>query len=120
MKKNNYYNKIKKARKKADKLFQEIGLYLTPKCECCGRPATEIHHFIPKSLSTYLRYDLENGISLCRSCHFAHHSKYDPEIYEKMTANKSPEWFAHIKSKRQEFVKPTLAWYESKILTLTK
>ena len=108
-------NPIKTARNKADKLYQIVGLKLNPICECCGNPATEIHHFLPKSLSNALRYDLKNGISLCRSCHFKHHSRFDPAIYERMTANKSPEWFLYIRNKRREIIRPTLTWYKSKI-----
>jgi len=113
-------DKRKTLRNRADKLYQSVGLKLNPICECCGKPATELHHFIPKSLSTALRYDLKNGISLCRSCHFRHHSRFDPAIYEQMTANKSAEWFEYIKANRNKIVKPTLSWYKSQIEKLTK
>jgi len=108
-------NPLKTQRNKADKLFQQVCLLLNPYSMVSGKPAQVTHHFIPKSLSNALRYDIENGITLTNGEHLQHHSQGDPEIYEKMTANKSPEWFAHIRTKRREIIKPTLTWYKSKI-----
>jgi len=117
---NKQYQKIKKARAKADRLFQEVCLKLNPQSMVSGLKAEVTHHFVPKSLCMALRYDIENGITLTNGEHFSHHTKGDPEIYEKMTANKTAEWFVHIRNKRHEIIKPTLAWYESKIESLTK
>jgi len=108
-------NPIKTARNKADKLFQQVCLKLNPNSMVSGKPAEVSHHFIPKSLSNALRYDIENGITLTNGEHLQHHSQGDPEIYEKMTENKSAEWFAYIRSKRREIIKPTLAWYKLNI-----
>lgn len=36
----------------------------------CTRVGTvEVHHIYPKSLYTEKAYDLDNGVSLCKSCH---------------------------------------------------
>ncbi len=42
-------------------------------CEICG--STKIlhsHHIEPKSTTPNLAYDIENGMCLCRDCHFKH------------------------------------------------
>lgn len=107
--------KIKRLRNKADRLFQEVCLKLNPRSMVSGEKAEVTHHFVPKSLCMALRYDTENGITLTNREHFIHHSQGDPEIHQGMTANKPPEWFAHIKSKRQEIVSPTQEWYQEQI-----
>ena len=45
-------------------------------CQACleaGRavPATDVHHQITVALAPHLRLDLDNLISLCKSCHSA-------------------------------------------------
>ena len=113
-------NPIKQARAKADKLYQQVCLKLSPNSMASGLKAEVTHHFIPKSLSTALRYDIKNGITLTNAEHFRHHTRGDPIIYEQMTANKSAEWFEYIKSHRNLIIKPTLGWYKSQIDKLNK
>lgn len=112
--------KRKRLRNKADKLFQEVCLLLSDNCECCPKKAQVSHHFVPKSLSNNLRYNIDNGITLCFGCHFTHHTKYDPEIYAKMTENKPPQWFTLIRTERDKLAKTTLAWYQGHVDRLTK
>ena len=39
------------------------------KCERCGKTKyLQAHHIIPRT-NYALRYDLENGVALCRACH---------------------------------------------------
>ena len=114
------YDKIKRLRNKADKLWQIKGLELEPYCIVCGKKAHCRHHFIPKSLSSGLRHDIKNGISLCFSHHQKWHSTGDPELYEAMTSNKSAEWFEHIKANRRKEIKPSLKNYEVAIKELSK
>lgn len=110
--------KKKRTRNKADRLFQEVGLKDKPKCLACGKKAQVIHHFCPKNLSNALRYDLQNAIPLCKSCHFRHHTLSDPSVYEKMTANKPPEWFKYIREHRDKPINTTLQWYQEQIKKL--
>ena len=84
-----------------------------------GLKAQVTHHFIPKSLSNALRYDIENGITLTTGEHFKHHNG-DPQIYENFMERKSADWYKYIKSKRKEIVSPTLGWYKKKFDELTK
>ena len=46
-------------------------------CECCGqRVNLHAHHIKPYADNPELRYDVENGISLCSVCHWEeHHGK---------------------------------------------
>ncbi len=99
-------------RKKCDKLWFEILITKTPLCEVCGKTATQIHHFIPKSLSSFLRYDLLNGISLCVGCHFAHHSKADPNITAAIISIRGKKWFEYINANRRNPVKISKTYYQ--------
>ncbi len=38
-------------------------------CEICGKPATESHHIIPKSVNPFIALDPDNGLSVCKECH---------------------------------------------------
>jgi 5-methylcytosine-specific restriction endonuclease McrA len=46
-------------------------------CKCCGihgqRGKIVAHHIIPWSLNKELRFDVSNGITLCKKCHCAIH-----------------------------------------------
>lgn len=35
----------------------------------CKRKGREVHHIIPYSSAPHLRYTVENGILLCKTCH---------------------------------------------------
>ena len=40
------------------------------RCKACGtKKHLEAHHIYPKSLYPKRKYDLENGVALCRKCH---------------------------------------------------
>ena len=65
---------------KADKLLTPIVRKLTPKCEACGNDTQVAHHWIEKSRSNYLRYDLRNLIALCQSCHTKIHNRFGNSV----------------------------------------
>lgn len=113
-------DKRKTLRRKADRLFQEIIVKLHPYCESCSKPTTVGHHFIPKSLSNSLRYEIINGIGLDNGCHFAWHTKSDPVIYERIIEKRGNEWLAKIRQIREKEVKVTVGWYREQIAKLEK
>ena len=62
-------------------------------CEVCSNPNQVGHHFFPKSLSLKLRYDFNNIISFCFSCHFKHHRQNDPTIHATIIKNRGWKWY---------------------------
>jgi len=54
------------------------------RCQCCGVKQGEVnftvelhgHHIIPWKESVDLRYDVNNGITMCHGCHIKFHSQY--------------------------------------------
>jgi hypothetical protein len=73
-------DKHKTLKNKADKLFQELGRQVYDKCyvKGCKEPYSCLHHFIHKSQSNALRWDLWNGIPVCHKHHCKIHAKNDP------------------------------------------
>jgi len=99
----------KKARlkKKLDRLIQEIYVKKYPKCLVCGNKTSEMHHFVPKSRSFFLRYDKRNLIPLCKSCHFKHHMG-DPAIHFTVIQKKGVDWYNELNKDRYKIMKNTL------------
>jgi hypothetical protein len=113
--------KVSTLRNKADKLLQELGRKTYSRCAVCGGNAYScLHHFIPKSLSSALRYDWDNCVPVCHSCHFSIHSKDDPWMYERMIAWLGTEKMNRIAKKRRDTVKTNSAYYKSIIERLQK
>lgn len=44
--------------------------------KCNAKKNLQAHHCIPVNVSPEMVYDINNGITLCRSCHAEFHSKY--------------------------------------------
>lgn len=56
--------------KKDDYSCQDCGLKHKSLCECCKRPFyLHTHHIKPFATNPELRFDVNNGISLCNKCH---------------------------------------------------
>ena len=92
---------IKTLRNRADKLFHQAILKKHPNCLICGKPANCAHHYIPKSQSNNLRYDLDNGIPICMGCHLRHHQAGDPRIAEIILEKKGKRWAESLHAKRR-------------------
>lgn len=91
--------------KDCDKLLSPILIKLKPKCLLCGNPTQVFHHHVHKSKSLILRYDFENGINLCYSCHFKLH--YNESYWaSKIVEIKGLEWFKKLDQKKNEIIKP--------------
>lgn len=94
----------KKLRSIADKLFTEVVILSMGKlCEVCGyRNANTAHHFIPKSESGWLRYNLENGIPICMECHYQMHSARGPLLIGQIIGSRGLSWFDNLKKLKKE------------------
>lgn len=94
---------VKSMRNKCDKLLTPIIKAQHPECflkgsKNCNFHSQVAHHHIKKSRSSALRYDLENLIPLCNSCHLMLHqneSKWVLELIER----KGIEWAQSLKEK---------------------
>ncbi len=88
-------------------------------CTTCGRSANTLHHFVPKSLSLNLRYDVQNSIPMCTgigSCHYKVHG-FDPtETYrlnDIIVKKRGEEWHRYIEDNRRVKVKHNVMWLEA-------
>lgn len=98
--------------KKCDGHMQDIGRMLHQFCEVCGSKNEVGHHFITKSLSSFLRYEFRNLVPLCHSCHFKHHISSDPSISATIIAKRGMGWFSWIESVRRNEMKMGIGDYK--------
>lgn len=101
-----------KLAKKAEKKAIEKKLAEFPFCLVCGAKATTCHHYVPKSLSAYLRCDEKNLIPICNSCHFTHHTKGDPKIHETIEEKMGKKWLKYINENRRKIIKNTVGYWK--------
>lgn len=87
--------------KKCDNRMQDVERGMFSCCEACGGSNQVGHHYITKSLSSYLRYDWKNIIPLCHSCHFKHHIQSDASIHNTVNAKRGAEWIEYIETHRR-------------------
>jgi len=104
--------------KQADKLW-----YLKlkkPKCEVCGEKAIQVHHYYYKGSYGHLRYDLDNGVSLCQGCHFVLHAQDPKKIEQQIIAKRGQKWADNLKAKSKEIHKSyqTIGYYREVIKEL--
>ena len=94
-----------------------------PFCEYCGQPMSAFHHFIPKSRSTLLRYDIKNAIPLCQKCHYKIHFSSKPsEVYEivkSIRENRGKDWCKYIDEREGISISKTMLWLNEQKNKLT-
>jgi len=107
-------NEKKKLKRECDKIWYKIILTLHPRCEVCGEQAIQAHHFFPKGNYDHLRYEIENGVGLCRGCHFRLHHIGDPTINKTIIEKRGEEWYNELlmKSKDRQYSFKTVKYYE--------
>jgi 5-methylcytosine-specific restriction endonuclease McrA len=71
---------LKKLRDKADSLLTPLCKKISPNCEACNQPTQVGHHWIEKSRSSFLRYDMRNLIALCNPCHAKIHNRFGNSV----------------------------------------
>ena len=95
---------IQKLTHKLDKAIQDYYRRNIMGCESCGKRAEVMHHHHPKSRSNYLRFDPDNLIYLCNSCHFKLH-KGDPTIAYNYRQMHLPDWEKELTEKCHTYKK---------------
>ena len=111
----------KQLRSAADKLCYQI--YLKEECEVCGKKAVYLHHFWYKRNYPHLRFDPDNLISLCISCHPALHFQDPKKIESKIIEKRGKKWYKKLSKmvqNRPEGSYLTKKWYEEQIKKLEK
>lgn len=98
-------------RNKADKSLQEWGRLKYTKCEICGKPISCLHHYFPKSVSSALRYEIDNLIPICQGCHFSHHNG-NPMIHNTVNEKRGKDWIKKLEKKKYNITKPSIGYYK--------
>ena len=93
--------------KRAIKLWWELAREKWgDKCEICGKGGViEMHHFILRSRSRLLKFDVENAVPLCKGCHYKIHNsnKFSPpevaRMVETIRKKRGKKWSNYIDEK---------------------
>lgn len=101
-----------KLQKTCDTLLQELNRKMNKKCLICSSPCEVGHHFVRKSNSSFLRYDLRNIIPLCNRCHCSYHLREDESFNIKIRDIKGKEWYESIEKDKNNYHKVNVAMYE--------
>lgn len=110
---------ISALKKHLDRLVQEVYVVLNPVCFACEDDFTsEMHHFVPKAMSFYLRFRESNLIPLCQGCHFVHHFQGNPLIHATIIKRKGWKWYDKIQEDSRILLKPTVEDLEQRIKEL--
>jgi len=114
-------NKKVRLRGQADKLWFQV--CLKDNCESCGGRAIQAHHFYYKSNYGHLRYEIDNGVSLCKVCHFLLHHQDPKRIEDRIIAKRGQEWFDKLKEQAYKLPPPsylTIDYYQRQIERLSQ
>lgn len=102
-----------KLQKECDTLLQAVVRAKWPRSEVSGLPTQVGHHFIPKSVSSALRYDLTNLIPLTNGEHVRHHQAGDPHIHGTVIQKRGKEWHDKLLARRwRETIKVSVGYYK--------
>lgn len=104
-------------RNACDKKLQELGRQKFKVCEVCGKPIHCLHHFFPKSVSSFLRYCWDNLIPICQGCHMRHHQAGDPTIHGTIIKKRGQAWYDKLEKDKRNYLKVNKEYYQ---LTLTQ
>lgn len=88
------------------------------RCLVCEKKAEHPHHFIFKSRSLILRYDVRNGIPLCSHCHLLIHRRQDPVVQGIIVLKKGQKWLDYINSKKRLKTLKTKVWLKCQLKNL--
>jgi len=102
-----------KLQREADRLMQELGRKKFPKSLISGLPTQVLHHFVPKSVSSMLRYDWDNLIPLTNAEHCRLHQSPDPTTNARILEIKGMDWFKELKRRSVMYHKVNVAMYQA-------
>lgn len=106
--------KIGKLQRTCDALMQKLGKLRSPKSIISGQPTEVMHHLVPKSVSSALRYNWDNLIPLTNAEHCRLHQSPDPTIEMMIVKAKGgTDWFFQLKQKGRVYNKVNRAYYET-------
>ena len=91
--------------------MQQVGKLRNPKSILSGLPTDVQHHFIPKSVSSMLRYDWDNLIPLTNAEHCRLHQSPDPTTNARILEIKGMEWFKELKRRSVMYHKVNMEMY---------
>lgn len=99
-------------RNKCDALMQEKGKMLFPNSLISGLPTQVMHHFFPKSVSSFHRYNWNNLIPLTNGEHMRLHQSGDPSYEEIIKSKKGQEWYDDLEKHKRDYIKINREYYE--------
>lgn len=107
-----YFMKIKTLKNKADKLIQVLARAIYSRCYCGADSFSCGHHFVHRSQSLSLRWDIKNIVPVSNECHCKIHRKNDPidilNMVSFMNGRWGSDWESYIIQKRNEVFKPSI------------
>jgi 5-methylcytosine-specific restriction endonuclease McrA len=103
---------MKYTQKKCDSLLTPIVKKLHPKCLLCSNETQVAHHFIKKSVSSNLRYNIDNLIPLCSACHFRLHFNDEGLWNGRIALIKGKEWLDNLEKNKKATLKCDCIYYE--------
>ncbi len=100
--------------KQCDSLLSPIVIKLNPTCLLCPNPTQVAHHHVHKSKSLILRYNMDNLVNLCHSCHLALHMN---ESYHasRIVEIRGLEWFRELQKEKNKIIKADVIWYSEQL-----
>jgi len=110
---------LTKIQKTCDALLQIAVKAQNPVCEACGAKTQVAHHWIEKSRSSFLRYDLRNLIPLCNPCHAKIHNIFGNSVVgglnvaEIIIDKRGRDWKNLMDQLQPTYQKVNVGWLES-------
>ena len=113
----------KKLEAKAYRLWKKASFKKWGKrCLICNMPADDLHHFIPKSSSLMLKYDVNNAIPLCRKhhdiIHFGPNKIEKDKVIDTIKKKRGKKWVQYIEKMKNVRTTKSIQWLEEQIYKL--
>lgn len=109
--------KLSTLRNQCDSLLTPIIKLTTPHCEACGQMTQVAHHWIEKSRSSYLRYNLDNLVALCNMCHSKIHNVFGNnvsggiDVGHLIITRRGIEWYERMKVEARTMIAVNRQYY---------